>query len=211
MKIAKFFAWIFALLGTLLLLGSVGLCLFSLDAKPWVEELPQGAVQCSEQLGNAVTGRDYEALEAALYGQPKLGLAGKPEEELAGMVWDLAQLNLQFSWQGNCYVRDGSFCRDASVTYMDISSVLENLPTRAHALLTQRVEEAETMEELYDTTGEFRKELVDQVMKAALTQCCMEDARTVTVKATVELVHRDGQWWAVPDRQLLTALSCGVA
>lgn len=209
MKIAKFFAWIFGLLGALLLLGSLGLCLFSLDAQPRVRELPQGAVLCSEQLSSAVTGRDYDALEGCIYGQPKLGLSGKPEEELAGMVWELAQLNLQFSWQGDCYVRDGSFYRDASVTYMDVSSILESLPTRAHALLSQRVEAAESMEELYDAAGEFRKELVDQVMKAALTQCCMEDAGTVTVSVSVELVHRDGQWWAVPDRQLLTALSCG--
>jgi hypothetical protein len=209
MKIAKFFAWIFAVAGIVLLLGSVGLCLFSLNAQPRVTEIPQGAVQCSEQLGSAVAGRDYAALEGCIYGQPKLGLEGAPEEELAGMVWELAETNLQFSWQGDCYVRDGSFRRDASVTYMDVSSILENLPTRAHALLTQQVEAAESMEDLYDASGEFRKELVDQVMKAALTQCCLEDARTVTASVSVELVHRDGQWWAVPDRQLLTALSCG--
>ena len=209
MKIAKFFAWIFAVAGIVLLLGSVGLCLFSLNAQPRVTEIPQGAVQCSEQLCSAVNGRDYAALEGCIYGQPKLGLEGAPEEELAGMVWELAETNLQFSWQGDCYVRDGSFRRDASVTYMDASSILENLPTRAHALLTQQVEAAESMEDLYDASGEFRKELVDQVMKAALTQCCLEDARTVTASVSVELVHRDGQWWAVPDRQLLTALSCG--
>jgi len=209
MKIARFFAWIFALMGTLLLVGTLGLCLFSLHAQPRVTELPRGAVLCSEDLSNAVTGRDYAALEDCIYGQPKLGLSGKPEEELAGMVWDLAQVNLQFSWQGDCYVRDGAFRRDASVTYMDVFSILENLPTRAHALLTQQVEAAESMEELYDASGEFRPELVEQVMQAALTQCCMEDARTVTVSVSVELIHRDGQWWAVPDRQLLTALSCG--
>ena len=209
MKIAKTFAWIFALMGVVLLVGSVGLCLVSLDAQPKVTELPQGAVLCSEQLGSAMTGRDYDALEACIYGQPELGLSGKPEEELAGMVWELAQSNLQFSWQGDCYVRDGSFRRNATVTYMDAASILENLPARAHTLLTQQVEAAESMEELYDASGEFRKELVDQVMKTALTQCCMEDVRTVTVSVTVELVHRDGQWWAVPDRQLLTALSCG--
>ena len=209
MKIARFFAWIFAGLGTLLLLGSVGLCLFSLKAQPRVTELPQGAVLCSERLSDAVNSRDYAALESCISGQPKLGLTGVPEEELSAMVWELAQLNLQFSWQGDCYVRDASFCRDASVTYMDVSSILENLPARAHALLSQRVEAAETMEELYDDQGDFRKALVDEVMKAALAQCCMEDVKNVTVNVTVELVCRDGQWWAVPDKQLLTALSGG--
>ena len=209
MKIARFFAWIFAGLGTLLLLGSVGLCLFSLKAQPRVTELPKGAVLCSEMLGDAVAARDYAALENCIYGQPKLGLERMPEEALTAMVWELAQLNLQMNWQGDCYMKDASLCRDASVTYMDVSAILENLPTRAHALLTQRVEAAETMEELYDAKGEFRKDLVDEVMKAALTQCCMEDVKNVTVNVTVELICRDGQWWALPDKQLLTALSCG--
>lgn len=209
MKIAKGFAWIFAGLGTLLLLGSVILCLFSLNARPRVTEFPEGAVQCSEMLSDALTDRDYAALESCIYGQPKLGLAGEPEDALSAMVWELAQLNLQLKWQGDCYVKDSAFCRDAAVTYMDVSSMLENLPARAHALLTQRVEAATDMEQLYDGSGEFRQELLDEVMKAALTQCCMEDVKNVTVNVTVELVCRDGQWWAVPDRQLLTALSCG--
>lgn len=211
MKIAKFFAWIFAGLGTLLLLGTVLLCLFSLNARPNVQEFPQGAVLCSETLGEAVAGGDYAALEGCIYGQPKLGLTGEPAEELSAMVWELARLNLVFSWQGDCYVRDGAFCRDAFVTYLDLASILENLPTRAHALLTMRVEAAESMEELYDSDGEFRQELVDEVLKAALAQCCMEDVRRVTADVTVELVCRDGQWWAVPDSQLLAALSGGAA
>ena len=209
MKIARFFSWIFAGLGTILLLGTMVLCLFSLNAKPRVTELPQGAVLCSEKLETAVTGGNYEALEACIYGQPKLGISGEPEEKLVGMVWELAQEKQQFSWQGSCYAEGASFCRDASVTYLDVSSILETLPNRAHALLTQKVEAAETMEELYDGTGEFRKELVDEVLNTALTQCCAEDAKTVTVNVKVELVSRDGQWWALPDRQLLTALSCG--
>lgn len=211
MKIAKVFAWIFAGLGMMLLMGSVALCLFSLNATPRVTELPQGAVLCSETLGDAVTGGDYAALEACIYGQPKLGLTGEPAEELAAMVWELARLNLEFSWKGECYVREGTFCRDASVTYLDVSSMLEKLPTRAHALLTMRVEAATDMEQLYDSTGEFRQELVDEVLKAALTQCCLEDVQSVTADVTVELICRDGQWWALPDRQLLTALSGGVA
>lgn len=211
MKIAKVFSRIFAGLGTVLLLGSVLLCLFSLKAEPRVEALPEGAVLCSEMLGDAVAARDYGALESCIYGQPKLGLEGTPEEALTAMVWELAQANLQLTWQGECYVKDSAFLRDASVTYMDISPILENLPARAHALLTQRVEAAQSMEELYDGSGEFRQELLDEVMKAAMTQCCMEDARTVTADITVELISRDGQWWAVPDRQLLTALSGGAA
>lgn len=211
MKIAKFFAGIFGAIGTVLLVGSIGLCLFSLHAPARVGEIPEGAVDCSAALEAAVNEKNYEQLENCIYGQPDLGLDGAPEEELSRMVWDLIQLNLDFSWQGNCYMNGAKLYRDAVVTYMDVASITNDLPVRAHALLTQRVEAATDMEELYDETGEFRQDLMDQVMKAALAQCCLEDARRVTTEVTVELVNRDGQWWAVPDGKLLTALSGGMA
>lgn len=211
MKIAKFFAGIFGAVGTVLLVGSIGLCLFSLNAPARVGQIPEGAVACSAALEAAVKEKDYDRLEDCIYGQPDLGLEGAPAGELSRMVWDLTQENLKFTWQGECYIKDAALCRDASVTYMDAASVTENLQTRAHALLTVQVENATDMEQLYDDNGDFRQDLLDQVMKAALTQCCMEDARTVTLAVTVELVNRDGQWWAVPDQGLLTALSGGLA
>lgn len=211
MKIAKFFSGIFGAIGTVLLAGSIGLCLFSLNAPARVGQIPEGAVACSAAMEEALSRQEYARLEDCIYGQPDLGLEGVPEEPLSRMVWELIQQNLTFSWQGACYMRGSALCRDASVTYMDAASITENLQTRAHALLTMRVENAENMDELYDETGEFRQDLMEEVLKAALTQCCMEDARTVTLQVTVELVNRDGQWWAVPDQALLTALSGGLA
>lgn len=210
MKIAKFFAGIFGSLGAVLLVGSIGLCLFSLDAPVRVTELPAGAVECAELFSDAVSRKDYDALEDCIYGQPDLGLAGEPEDELTRMVWELLQQNLEFSWQGDCYFQDAVLCRNATVRYMDAASVTANLQIRAHALLTQRVEEATDMAELYDESGEFRQDLVDQVLKAALTQGCLEDVKTVTADVTVQLVNRDGRWWAIPDEALLTALSGGL-
>ena len=211
MKIAKFFAGIFGAIGTVLLVGSIGLCLFSLNAPVRMEKVPAEAVECADVLAAAIAQKDFDALEDCLYGQPELGLSGEPEDELVKMVWDLVQLNLEFAWQGDCYLRDAVLCRDAQVRYFDAASVTENLQTRAHALLTLQVEAATDMEQLYDEDGEFRKDLVDQVLKAALTQGCMEDVKAVTANVTVELIHRDGQWWAVPDTALLTALSGGLA
>ena len=211
MKIAKFFAGIFGSLGTVLLVGSIGLCLFSLNAPVRMDQIPAGAVECADTLADAVAQKDFEALEACIYGQPELGLTGEPEDALAGMVWELMGQNLEFSWNGECYLKDASLCRDATVRYLDAASVTEKLPARAHALLTHRVEEATDMVQLYDDGGEFRQDLVEQVLQEAMDQACREDAEIVTADVTVELVHRDGQWWAVPGEALLTALSGGLA
>ncbi len=211
MKIARFFAVLFGLLATVVMAGSIGLCLFSLDAPTRMEKTPTGAVACAETLEAAISRRDFSALEDCLYGQPQLGLSGEPEEELARMVWDLVQLNLEFSWEGDYYLQDGIVCRDARMRYLDAASVTRNLQTCAHALLTTQVEEATDMAELYGEDGEFRQELVAQVLKAALTQGCLEDVQSVTADVTVKLVCRDGKWWAIPEETLLTALSGGLA
>lgn len=211
MKIAKFFAGIFGSLGTVLLVGSIGLCLFSLNAPVRMEEVPEAAVACAEAFGTAVEEKNFDAAQNMIYGQPELGLAGAPEDELIRMAWDLLQQNLEFTWSGDCYLKDAVLYRDASVRYMEAASITDNLPVRAHALLTQQVEAATDMEQLYDENGEFREDLIQGVMKTALTQALLEDVKSVTTKVTVQLVHRDGQWWIVPDAALLTALSGGLA
>lgn len=210
MKIAKLFAGIFGSLGVVLMSASVGLCLVSLNAPVRMAEIPAGAVECAETIEEAIAQKDYEALEDCIYGQPELGLSGAPEDELTKMVWDLVQQNLEISWQGACYFEDGTMRRDATVSYMDAASITDDLPVRAHELLTQRVEAATEMEQLYADGGQFREDLLDEVMKAALTQACMEDAETKQIAVSVEFVCRDGQWWAVPDTALLTALSGGL-
>lgn len=211
MKIAKFFAGIFGAIGTILLVGSIGLCLFSLNAPTRMGQIPQGAVDCSAAVEEAIARKAYARLEECIYGQPELGLEGAPEDPMAAEVWELQENSLQFSWVGECYMDGTTLCRDAEVSYLEVASVTEDLPARAHALLTQRVEEATEMEQLYDESGEFREDLVQQVLQEALDQACAEDAKTITARTTVQLVHRDGQWWAVPDGALLTALSGGLA
>lgn len=211
MKIAKFFAGMFGAIGAILLVGSIGLCLFSLNAPVRMEEIPEGAAVCADAFEAAISEGDFDALENCIYGQPDLGLSEGPEEELAKMVWDLVQENLEFRWQGDCYLRDGILCRDASVSYMEAASITDDLPVLAHELLTAQVEAATDMAQLYDEGGQFRADLLDQVMKTAVTQACTEKAKTASVAVRVEFVHRDGQWWAVPETALLTALSGGVA
>ncbi len=206
MKIAKVIAGIFGAAGLCLLVGSIGLCLFSLNAPVRMERTPEGAVACSEQLSQAISQKEFAALEDCLYGQPSLGM----EETKGSGIWDLHMQSLSFSWQGDCYAGESGIFRDAAVTYLDTASVTENLQTRAHALMTQRVESATEMEQLYDEAGEFREDLVDQVMAQALAESIAQDARTVTANVTVELIQRDGRWFALPEQTLMLALAGGL-
>lgn len=207
MKIARFFAVIFAVLGVLLLVVSAGLCFLSLDAPVRVLEIPQGAVKCSDAFGEALQAGDLTAAAQLIYGQPDLGAEGTSSSPETAMVWDAFLESISLEFIGKCYAVENGFARDASVTVLDTASVTQKLPERTRSLMDQKIASAGSLEEVYDAAGNFREELVDQILREALQQALTQDAKTVTREVTVKLVNRDGVWWAVPDQALLQAIS----
>lgn len=211
MKVARIFAVILGIAGLLVMLGTAVLCFVSLDAPARVLSTPAGARECSEALMEALETGDYAAAGKYLYGQPDLGVNAQPSGEAAAAVWQAFRDSFSYEFIGECYVSGSGMARDVQVTALEVSSVTETLSTRAHDLLTARVEAAEEMSELYDVENNFRADLIAEVMEEALTQALAEDALLVTREVTLSLIYRDGQWWVVPDTALLLAISGGVA
>ena len=207
MKIARFFAGIFAVLGSLLLVGSVGLCLVSLNAPVRVLEIPQGAVDCSEAFARALDEGDLTAASRLMYGQPDLGAEGISADPETALVWETFLESMSFSFSGKCYAVENGFARDGSVTVLDVESVTRKLSERTQALVNQKIASAEELDEVYDEEGHFREELVTQILEDALRQSLEQDAQQMALEVTVKLVNRDGSWWVVPDQALLQAVS----
>lgn len=211
MKIAKFFAFLFAVLGVVIMIASVGLCLLSLNAPVRMTEIPAGAGECSEALRSAIDEGDLACAGSLLYGQPDLGVERLPETAEGQLIWEAFLQSTACEFRGDCYATGTGLARDAVITTLDIPSVTEKLTQRAHALLTTRMENAQDMAELYDNTNNFREELVADVLEQALEQGLQQDSGTITREVTLTLVNRDGQWWVVPDQALLSALTGGLA
>ena len=207
MKIARFFAVIFAVLGSLLLVGSMGLFLLSRNARVRVLEVPQGAVACTDAFGEALDSGDLAAAAQLMYGQPDLGVDGTPEDPETALVWEAFLDNMSFSFTGKCYAVENGFARDATVTVLDAASVTRKLPERTQTLVNQQIASAEKLEDIYDEEGRFYQELADQILNAALQQALTEDAQMIHRDVTVKLVKRDGSWWIVPDQALLQMIS----
>lgn len=210
MKIAKFFAVIFAVAGTLLMLGTVVLCLTSLDAPVRTGEIPAAARACSEKLMEAVAAGDYETAGNCLYGQPDLGAASSPADPVGALVWEGFLSSISYEFQGDCYVTDTGFARNATVTTLDIPSVTEAFKQRSQDLLAEQTAAATEPAELYGENGQFKDELITQVLRQAAQETLSAAPQTVTYEVTLHLIRRDGQWWAVPDQALLKAISGGV-
>lgn len=208
MKIAKLFSAVFGVLGAVVMVFSIGLCLLSLNRTPVIREMPEGAVLCSETLMEAFLAGDYAAASEVIYGQPELGSRWNPQDFNGQRIREAYISSLDYAFQGECYATDSGLCRDVSVTYLDISSITDAISRHAHGLMTDRVASAQTMDELYDASGNFRPELVQGSLDHAVT-LAMAEGKTVTKQITLKLICRDGQWWAVPEDALLTAMSGG--
>lgn len=207
MKVARFFAVIFAVLGVLLLLGSMGWILASRDAPVRVLEVPQGAVQCSEAFASALENGDLAAVAERMYGQPDLGIDGVISDPETALVWEAFLEQMRFSFTGKCYPVDNGFARDASIEVLDIARVTEKLPELTQTLINRKIASAERLEEIYDEAGRFHPELADQILREALQQALSQDPEVICRDVAVKLVNRDGAWWVVPDQMLLQTIS----
>lgn len=209
MKIARFFSGILGCLGLVLLLGSMGLCLFSRNAPVRVLEMPAGAESCSEGFARGLNEGDLAAAAGYLYGRPDLGVDAAPQTPESALLWDAFRSSIDFEYTGPCYVSGSELARSAVITTLDVAAVTERLPQLTRDLVNQRVIEAEELSEIYDSSNQFREELVEQILQEALQQALTREAATVTREVTVTLIRQDGAWWAVADSALLEALAAG--
>ena len=209
MKISKFFAGIFALLGIAVAAATVWLCLQSLDKAPVLVSQPQAAVDRVETLFQMVGQDDYAAASGLIYGSPDLVGDRKSMDKISIMIWDAYVQSFSYELVGECTATDSGVAQQVKVSYLDIHSVTEGLQDRARTLLQQRVAEAEDVEEIYDENNDYRRDFVDGVVNDAAREALAQDVRYVEAELTVELVYTQGQWWILADQALMQAISGG--
>lgn len=209
MKIARFFGVLFGILGVVLLLGTAIVCFVSLDAPTEVAQVPQAGLDCAQEVMDAIAQGDFSKASQRMYGQPDLGVSAAPESPEARKLWQAFQKSFTYEFLGPCYATDTGFARDALVAALKVSSVTGKVSTYARDMLNERIAEATEMGDLYDESGEFRADLMDEIMTLALDKALAQDGEKEAVDVTLELVYRDGAWWAVPDQALLKLLTGG--
>ncbi len=175
-----------------------------------VREDPQ-ARAAVQTLLDAVSDGDYAKAGAFIQGAPDLGVDRPAEDQLGVLLWDAYQESLTFKPVGDCYATASGVAYDYTVRRLDLNSVTGDLNARAQALLSQRVEEAEDMDQVYDENNEYREAFAMEVLLDAARQALEEDASYVEQVFTVNMVYRDGKWLAVLDSGLMDAVSASLA
>lgn len=200
MKVARFFAVIFAVAGIVLMLGTCIVCFASVNSSVKITEYPDDAAACSEQLATALVNGDYGALEQLLYGKPNLGADDTSVSPGTALLWEAFRNHISFTYSANLYLLDSNLARDAMLTVPDVAAITEKLNARVRSLLEEQNPDAAQ-------AGVYAPAAVELALQEALTQILREELPCVSHSVTIKFIHRDAQWWAVPDQTFLRAIS----
>ena len=181
------------------------------DAEPILISQPEEAKQTVRNLLEAARTGDFSGAAACMVPGTDLGEAREPETQVGKLLFQAFQASFTYKIMGDCYASDAGVSLDVTVSYLDFDSVISSLGDRASRLLSRRIGQAESMEEIYDDNNEYREDLIGEVLNQAMAQALEEDARQVTESITVRLAFEAERWRVVPDGDVLRVISGGTA
>lgn len=210
MKLSRFFSGLFLSCA----LAMMGLALILIMSQPGATPtLLSPAEEAQDQVAaamDALCAGDFSAVEQYLIGQPSLGADREPQSAEGALVWDAFLDSFSYELSGKCYATDIGVAQDVSLTYLDISSVTANLAQRSEDLLTRMQHQATHTSEIYDEEGNFRADVVQQVLYTAVQDAISQDAQYTTSTFTLQLVKQGDRWYIVPNSDFIRAISGGM-
>lgn len=196
-----------SIMGFLSIIAGIIAIFWGLQAEPVILREPEKARQCAEGFLKAIN--DGSLAEAADYLPDPSALGEVPEDAdpIAALIWDTYRTQLEAELVSGLYTTADGLCMDMELTALDVDDVVEKIGTLAMERMQERVAAASDMSELYGNDGQYRPELVDDVLQQAALKTLMCDLPTVTTGITLHLTQSGEAWKVIPDRALVNALS----
>lgn len=200
---------VFAILGAILAVAVLVICLTQRSSRPLLLHTASGAEECAQGLMERICAGDYAGAAQYLYGTPSLGDETQRETPASQLIWDAFLSSLSCRPQGDCYADENGLAQDYILSGLDIPSLVAKLKEAVPAVLEAQVDGAENLALVYDDNWQYREEFAQSVLEETARQVTAGIA-PVERQITLRLAFEDGQWWVVPDQQLITAISGGI-
>lgn len=196
-----------ALLAALLIAAVLALAVNARDDAPHVLKQPEEAIACANRLLQAVCDGDFEAASEEFYGTPQL--AQPPEDPLAQLVWQYYVDSLEYDLPRDvqCNITHNGVTLEAEIQTVELESLTKGLRRRFEKHMEQRIQDAESTRDVYDSKGEYLPEFIDQIIYEVLQERTEKGGTVRTQTLTLSLVYGDGRWWVQPTGQVLDILS----
>ena len=198
---------VLSIVGFLSIIAGIFAIFWGLQADPVILREPEKAKQCAEEFLQAIN--DGSLAEAADYLPDPSTLGEVPEDAdpIAALIWDTYRTQLDAELVSGLYTTADGLCMDMELTALDVDDAVEKIGTLAVERMQERVAATLDMSELYGDDGQYRPELVDNVLQQAALETLMCDLPTVTTSITLHLTQSGEAWVVIPDRALINALS----
>lgn len=204
-------ACVFAVLALVTAVGGVCFIFANRNAQPVLVTPSQGALDTAQRLMDAVSAGDYATAGSLMLGCPDMGVDRNADSPVGRLVWKAYQDSVTFAPVGECFATEQGIGQRYTVRYLDMAAVTANLRVYSEALLELRVQQAKDVSEVYNANNEYREDVVMDVLCDAAEKALKRDAAFVETTFTVNLVYRDGKWLAIPDGELMKAITGGLA
>lgn len=191
MKPSKFFSSLFAVLGAGVLIVSILLCFLCRNLETKSQNVPREAEDASTRFMQVLSDGDFATAGSFLYGQPELGAEGAFESDGAADIWEAFRNSISWEAPDGCYLEGTEVYRDVTVTVRDVSAVLNAVSALARSMG-------------FSETSPNPDALLREAVKEALNR-----GETMSVSGRLRLIQEEGQWYVIPDRKILSAISGG--
>lgn len=171
-----------------------------LDTDPEAENTARGLME-------AVARGDLESAGGYILGAPQFTVPDQSRETAESRLWQYYYDHLTYTLDGSLYPGKRGLSQDVTVTVPDLKAMTERMGELAPALLTEKIEAADSMEEIYDGQNGYRQDVTDRVILEAAKKAMEEPETTLEKELTLNLCYVDGRWWVRPDQALLELLS----
>ena len=202
---------LFGFLAVIFAAGVIFAAVFCRNMPPVLVKAPEDDVRRIQVLMDTVCSGDFAGAAVLLRGTSGGDRRTEPEDPVGKMIWDAYVQRLDDRLEGDLYVTDRGLAQDIKLIRMELDSATELIGLRARQLLTDTINGAQDMSELYDADNSFRQELVDEIMAEATRQALEEDVKYTYDIFPVQLVYGDGQWKIEADQKFWKAVSGGIS
>ena len=182
--------------------GTAPGCIIEKDGKTAIL-LPGPPVEMETMYANYVRPYLLERADSTIRSRT-LRLFGIGESKAESMIRDLMEQSQNPTVAP--YAKDGNLAVDVRVSYPDIAAMTQQAGILAEQLLQQRVDQAESVSEVYDGQG-YRQEILDEVLLQAVETAAERVTQTRERNVVLELTYEAGNWWVVPGNELRDLLS----
>ena len=195
-----------------LVLGGFGirLGLTAPGKSPVLLKTDQGAQDRCRDFAQCLREEDFEGLSKTLLGTPQI-TRYDGEEALAARIWQAYVSSMDCTLEGELYGTDQGLAQNITLEALDLEDLGDRLEEKVPLLLEARMEEAQDIQELYDSRNGYRQEVIDQVLLQALDEVLSQNPQTRETTLTLRLCRSRGQWLIQPEGDLIRFLSGNIA